>query len=237
VSLLDADPSLAADIPEAQRAPAARALRAELVALEAGPVDGGRWEQELRAPAFGLLLVSGCLARESLAGAHGALELLGRGDLLRPWDEPALLDERPPRWRALDRCTLAVLDGPFAHRAAPWPQVAAALLARVMRRNRQASLMLAVRTLPRVEDRVLAVLWLVAERMGQVTPEGVRVLLALRQADVGALAGARRPTVNVTLKLLREEGLLREWTVHGYRLDPRAGEVVAGCLRGEEFAR
>jgi hypothetical protein len=40
-----------------------------------------------------------------------------------------------------------------------------------------------------------------------------------------------------TLKLLREEGLLREWTIHGYRLDPRVGEVVAGSLRGEEFAR
>ena len=232
VRLSEADHELLRGIPEAERQEAASQLWAQVSEVDAGPVDDG-WNDPLPGPAFGLLVLRGCLAREALAGAHGAMEVLGRGDLLRPWDEGALLDEPVARWRALDRTMVAVLDGEFARRAARWPEVASTLVARVMRRQRAASLMLALRTLPRVEDRVLAVLWLLAERMGHVTSDGVTVRLPLRQADVGAIAGARRPTVNVTLKLLRQEGLLLEWSARGFRLDQRAGSVVAARLRVE----
>lgn len=230
VRLQEADHGLLDDIPEPERQDAAAQLWAQVSEVDQGPVDGA-WDEPLPGPSFGLLVLSGCVAREALAGSHGAMEVLGPGDLLRPWDEGALLDEPRARWRALDRTSVALLDGDFARRAARWPEVAATLLARVMRRQRAASLMLALRTLPRVEDRVLAALWLLAERMGHVTSEGVTVRLPLRQADVGAIAGARRPTVNVTLKGLREEGLLLEWTARGFRLDQRAGSVVAARLR------
>ena len=208
-------------------------LWAQVAEVDQGPLDSV-WGRPLPEPSFGLLVLSGCVTREALAGAHGAMEVLGPGDLLRPWDEGALLDEPRARWRALTRASVALLDGEFARRAAPWPEVASTLMARVMRRQRAASLMLAMRTFPRVEDRVLAVLWLLAERLGHVTSEGVTVRLGLRQADVGAIAGARRPTVNVTLKLLREEGLLLQWDSRGFRLDHRAGGVVAERLRVAE---
>lgn len=237
VGLLDYEPTMVAAGDGPGRESAARALRARVLQLGPGMSENGGWGTRLDAPAFGLLLLEGCLVREAPAGGRAALELLCPGDLLRPWEEPALLDESPGRWRALSRCTLAVLDGPFARRAAPWPEVAALLLSRLMRRNRHASLMLAIRTMPRVEDRLLAVLWVVADRVGRVTAAGVSVELPLRQADLGALAGARRPTVNVTLKVLREQGLLRAWSSGGFVLDLTAGEVVGRRLsRGESAA-
>jgi CRP-like cAMP-binding protein len=236
VGLLDYESSLI-DGDADGRAVAAHALRARVLVLAPGLAQEADWGVPLESPAFGLLLLEGCLLREAPAGGRAALELLCPGDLLRPWEEPALLDERPARWRSLNRCTLAVLDGSFARRAAPWPQVAALLLSRLMRRSRHASLMLAIRTLPCVEDRVLAVLWILAERIGQVTMQGVVVKLPLRQADLGAMAGARRPTVNVTLKLLRERGTLREWTSHGFVLNQNAGSLVAECLARGGSAR
>jgi hypothetical protein len=240
VNLLDHEPRLLA--PQrangASRERAAHALRARVIELDPGPAAHGAWQAELEPPALGLLLLAGCLMRESPAGGGAALELLCPGDLLRPWEEPALPSERPARWRALRPCTLAVLDGAFARRAAPWPELPALLLSRLVRRGRYASLMLAIRELPRVEDRVLAVLWVLADRLGAVTSHGVRVHLPLRQADLGALAGARRPTVNVTLRLLREQGLLRAWTTSGFVLALEAGDLVAARLAsGEEFAR
>ncbi len=232
INLLDYEPRLLAPglANGRGRDRAAQALRARAITLAPGPVADATWGAELAPPALGLLLVDGCLMRESPAGRGAALELLCPGDLLRPWEEPALPSERPAGWRALQPCTLAILDGAFARRAAPWPELPALLLSRVVRRGRYASLMLAIRELPRVEDRVLAVLWVLADRLGAVTSHGVRVQLPLRQAELGALAGARRPTVNVTLRLLREQGLLRVWALGEFVLAIEAGDVVAARL-------
>ena len=67
--------------------------------------------------------------------------------------------------------------------------------------------------LPRVEDRVLAVLWLLAESWGHVTPAGVRLPLALTHETLGALIGARRPTVTLALRKLTDDGTLVPHTV------------------------
>jgi CRP-like cAMP-binding protein len=231
VDLLSRDPALAEGVPEEEREHAVRLLRTSVAELDAGSSDATRWPQ-ISQPAFGLLLLDGYVLRESPAGPGAVVELLCPGDLLRPWDELALLDELPPRWRILERSTLAVLDRTFAERASRWPSVAVALLERVMRRQRQATLLLEVRALPRVQDRVLAVLWSLAERIGHVTPDGVEVTVRLRQADVAALAGARRPTVNLTLRALREQGLLRAWSGAGYVLDPEVGTRVTARFAG-----
>ncbi len=237
VSLLDYEPELVESRDARQRELARRALRARVVELEPGRTENEGWSAGIELPALGLLLLDGCLVRESPAGVRTALEVLAPGDLLRPWDQPPLEEASPPRWRALSRCSLALLDGSFARRTAHLPEVAELLLSRAMLRNRRAVLMLAIRTLPRVEDRVLAVLWLLADRLGRVGPPGITVELPLRQADLGALAGARRPTVNITLKALRDQGLVRSWTSRAFVLAPGVGELVAGRLWGKESAR
>lgn len=44
--------------------------------------------------------------------------------------------------------------------------------------------------LPRVEDRLLLTLWMLAERCGRVTPEGIVLPLALSHEALGRLAAA-----------------------------------------------
>ncbi len=63
--------------------------------------------------------------------------------------------------------------------------------------------------LPRVDDRLLAVMWLLAESWGQVTPAGTLLPIGLTHAALGGLVGARRPTVTLALGSLTADGALR----------------------------
>ena len=62
---------------------------------------------------------------------------------------------------------------------------------------------LAICQLPRVQDRVLAMLWLLAESWERVTSSGTTLSLSLTHQ---ALVGARRPTVTLALGELAERG-------------------------------
>ena len=73
-------------------------------------------------------------------------ELLGAGDLLRPWDIGTVGDsiEGPSSWRVLQPATLVVLDQRFAEIAGRWPSIMASLLARSALRSRALALHLAI---------------------------------------------------------------------------------------------
>jgi hypothetical protein len=60
--------------------------------------------------------------------------------------------------------------------------------------------------LPRVAERLLAMMWLLAESWGRVTPAGVTLPLMLTHEALGALIGARRPTVSLALAELVQRG-------------------------------
>jgi CRP-like cAMP-binding protein len=64
----------------------------------------------------------------------------------------------------------------------------------------------AISQLPRVELRVLALLWQLADRWGRVTPLGVEIDLELTHEALGRLIGAQRPTVSLALADLAEAG-------------------------------
>ena len=66
----------------------------------------------------------------------------------------------------------------------------------------------AISQLTRVDRRVLALLWHVAERWGRVTPDGVVVPLTLSHRMLGQLVGAHRPTVSTAVRLLARTGEL-----------------------------
>jgi hypothetical protein len=63
--------------------------------------------------------------------------------------------------------------------------------------------------LPRVDERLLALMWLLAESWGQVTPAGTLLPIALTHAALGGLIGARRPTVTLALGNLTAAGVIR----------------------------
>ncbi len=67
----------------------------------------------------------------------------------------------------------------------------------------------AISQLPRVEDRLLALMWSFADRRGIVRPDGIWVHLAITHDALAQMIGARRPTVSLGLKSLSAQGLLR----------------------------
>jgi CRP/FNR family transcriptional regulator, cyclic AMP receptor protein len=70
-------------------------------------------------------------------------------------------------------------------------------------------------TLRPVEGRIPFVLGLLADRHGHKDPDGVAIDLRISQADLGAIAGATRQTVNRELKRLERLGLI---AFHGRRI-------------------
>jgi hypothetical protein len=215
--LFDLDAELLAYVPLDDQA---MALRVGQVTVERVPA--GEWHpNHLGAPRWGLLVVDGMIAREiSVAGASAA-ELLGAGDVLQPQyaagDELVASDSS---WTVLENARIAVLDDhliPVVHR---WPGVTACLLARLARRVDRLAVLQAISHLNRIDTRVLTTLWLLADRWGRVTPEGIVLPLRLTHRTLARLVGARRPSVTSAISALGERGLVARrtdgsWTLHG----------------------
>lgn len=215
VSLLDVDPDLAADIPSEGVAAARAAARAVVVRLGRGP-----WEPVRPArPGLGCLVLDGFVVRLVRVGRRESLELLGPGDLLRPWDEQEEgLVACEVRWLALTPVSLAALDARFAHAVRPWPQLHGALLARALRRARGQALQAAIGAHPGVDERLILLFCLLGGRAGRVTPEGVVVEMPLSHRLLAHAVRALRPSVTNGLLRLRDAGRLvrlpgRTWLV------------------------
>ena len=207
-SLLELDPELG----EALRGDRLAAAREALVARVA-TLPRGEWSVAPTAPstgadAVGLLVVGGALACEVVVGATVSTELLGPGDLIRPWaeeDDPQLL-AREVRWQVLADTDVAVLGRHVGAALVRYPEVNCALIERACRRSRRLATSQAISHLVSVERRVLSLFWHLAERWGRVTREGLLVPLTLSHRQLGELVGARRPTVSAAVATLRREG-------------------------------
>jgi CRP-like cAMP-binding protein len=172
----------------------------------------GSWNPEDDLDGFhtgiGLLVLEGLLVRRvGLAERFGA-ELLGEGDVLRPWqsEDVATTLPRSGAWRALEPCRLAVLDSGFALRAARYPEVISCLFARVLRRSRMLAVNIAIVHHPRVDLRLHMLFWELADRWGTVHRDGVRVPLRLTHTVLADLVAAQRQTVSKALGELAARG-------------------------------
>jgi CRP/FNR family transcriptional regulator, cyclic AMP receptor protein len=217
VRLLDADRELArtvgTDLPEARAAAVAGCVT----------IPRGRWSPDAAAErvrgGFGLLVLRGLLMRDLESAEALGAELVAEGDLLGAYegDEERIVGLEP-RWEVLEPARLLVLDAAFCQRVARYPLLGAALVERVHERARRTAIALALSHLPRVEDRLHRLLWHLADRRGRVSSEGVVLRLPVTQEQLGRLVGARRPTVSLALRSLRERGLVRrgeadEWVL------------------------
>jgi CRP/FNR family cyclic AMP-dependent transcriptional regulator len=209
VTVLHADPELAGSLSAARLARAAQLSVATVLRR-----PSGTWEATADADhardGFGLLVLDGVLVRRVGVEERVGAELLGPGDLLQPTlhdgEEATLPFEA--RWRVLSPLQLAVLDGQWVARMAPFPEVGKALLARAMMRSRRLASMLAITHYPRLDDRLWLFFWEVADRFGRVRPDGVTVDLPLTHEVVSHLVGARRPSVSAALARLERDGQL-----------------------------
>jgi CRP/FNR family transcriptional regulator, cyclic AMP receptor protein len=220
ISLLAADPELGEALATDERALAARALMVHARVLEAGPWEPyGEFGDE--PPTVGLLLLDGILTRDVVFVGRTTTELVGGGDILRPWDDDLEIDALPFRasWHVHVPSRVALLDARFALACGRWPALASAVGARHVRRARALAFQRAVAQLPRIDDRLLVLLWALAERWGRVGPHGVRLPLPLTHRTLATLVGARRPSVTTALSGLAREGLVERtpdgWLLHG----------------------
>ena len=210
VALLDVDPDLAIGVPP-QEAELARSRAVAAVAeLEPPGWDPAQLVQRSEPGWLGLYVLDGLLLRRVEVGKRSACELFGPTDLIRPWDSDGEYDPLPisVSWLVLKRTRLAVLDTAFVLRIARWPTITSRIVSRVAQRARYLTLTQAVTHLPRAYVRLLILFWLLAERWGKVSTEGVYVTLPLTHEVLAMLIGAHRPTVTIALQRLTRAGFL-----------------------------
>jgi CRP-like cAMP-binding protein len=220
VNVLEEDPDLGDGLDPARRTLATGRCRAALMRLPEGPWREPTWPDPIRR-GLGLLVLEGLLLREvGLRGRSGA-ELLGVGDLLRPWqreDATASLSRRSG-WRVLATTRIAVLDVGFTQRTAAFPEIHSQAVARALRRSRQLAVNMAIVHQRKVEARIHMLLWHLADRWGTMRPDGAFLPLGLTHAQLAELTAARRPTVTAALASLERSGAVARdeegWLLRG----------------------
>ena len=231
VRVLEEDPELAAGLDPTSVQLATRHAIAAVEIVAPGswqptpPADGGTGT-------LGLLVLEGLLMRDVAVAQATCTELIGRGDLLRPWDwERDVLTIKPVvTWTALQPVRLAVLDRRIAAVMGRWPELVSALVARAVRRSFELATNQATSHLTRVDARLELLFWGLADRWGRVGPDGVVLELPLTHQVLGRLVGAQRPSVTTALSDLSRRGVIERredgaWLLHG---DPPGAEGGVG---------
>jgi CRP/FNR family cyclic AMP-dependent transcriptional regulator len=186
-------------------------------------LDRGPWQPGANEPSgdhLGFLVLDGLLGRRVLLPERGrSLELLGKGDIFRPWqeDSPSFSEVA---WTVIEPTSIAVLDSEFKARANQMPELMELFADRALRRSRRLAVNAAIANTVGVEDRLLLLLWQLAELWGRKRPEGVVLPFRLSHQTLADLVGARRPTVTLSLRSLAEHGAVRrgssgEWILTG----------------------
>jgi len=209
VYVLDHDAGLRSVLPEAERSRARQHAVAGVLEL-----GSGDWFPDAHDGAdaeVGLLVLEGLMIRDVTVADARCGELIGPGMLLRPCDDHGT--DAPMRheigWRVIEPARLAVLDRRFLRVAAHWPTLVTALVARATERAHNLGVMVSIHSLKRVDTRLLAFFWHLADRFGKVTADGVLIPLALTHRQLALLVGAQRPSVTSALGTLAERGQLR----------------------------
>lgn len=217
--ILKIDPELADGIAEPRLTAALHACRARVIDVPLGQWDVGDLNGERSG--FGLLIVSGILCRRVVQGESNGSEILGPGDLLRPWDGIGGWASIPTEasWRVLEAGQLAILDEEFVRRAGAYPEVSIALVRRALQRSRYLAVLIAIISQRRIETRLTMLFWHLADRFGHISGEWVDIPVPLTHGTLAELVAARRPSVTTALSQLYERGILqrapRGWRLRG----------------------
>lgn len=203
VRLLDVDRNLGEGL-----SPEQFQLARKTLVVTAWTASEGEWKPPRRpaeSPQFGLLIAGGLMVRELGIGRGRGVELLTHGDLLRPAQEDSA-SFAEARWRILEPIVLAQLDSRVSRRLAQFPVLVDALLERAMNRSRSLAVGGALASMRSLDDRLLALLWHLAERHGTRGNAGVELALPLTHQILADLVGARRPSVTNALNRLARRG-------------------------------
>jgi hypothetical protein len=203
--VLDEDAGLAESVDPSRRDRAQAECTARCVNVPAGKWE---WRGQPEPNSLGLLVLEGVLIRKvGIEGRFGA-ELLGEGDMLRPWQEdvePSTL-RAASEWKVLAPTRVAVLDDHFARVLGRYPELGCCLVSRAIQRSRHLTVNMAIVHQARVDVRLHMLLWHLAARWGRVRGDGVTVPIKLTHSVLADLVAARRPTVTSALSELAKRG-------------------------------
>jgi CRP-like cAMP-binding protein len=230
--LLDIEPDLAAGLAAPDAEAAREHLMVRLLNVDQAELKG-KWG-EGSAGLAGLLIARGALLREVDAAGRVTAELVGPGDLIRPFEEDGEEDlpvRAEIRWRVVHPVVVAVIDAHLIQAASRWPTLLAALMARAVRRAQRLSVNLSISHQVRIADRLLLLFWHLSVHWGKVTPQGVLLDLPLTHSQLALMVGSERPSVTTALGKLADEGLLtrlesRSWLLKG-PLPDDLGDLVS----------
>jgi CRP/FNR family cyclic AMP-dependent transcriptional regulator len=232
--VLDADDELAEELDLRERFTARQHATARVLEAEPGGCDLQPWLAVIgHGP--GILILDGLVAVDTRITDRTTTELLGSGDLLQPLSRHVddMID-RIASWRALRASRFALLDGEFAERVRPWPQIGHALLRRTERRAEDLGVLRAISCQPRLEVRLVLFLWHLAARWGHVEPGGIHLMLPLTHRLLGQLVAAERPSISHALHRLADAGLVSgaagDWHLLG-NLDAHLESLIGGAAR------
>ena len=165
ISIIDADPEVRDLLPAVDYERARRETQTRVRRLSTGNWDVTAAE-EPDGHHRGFLIVDGLLSREVDVLGRRCVELIGAGDVIRPWswDDEGSHVHAEVGWVVLEPARLAVLDHRLVVRMNPWPQLGLELFNRGTRRAHALAVTLAIAHHQRVDDRLLLTLWHLAER-------------------------------------------------------------------------
>lgn len=231
VHLADEDPGLLDLVAEEDRPAARDALTATTYTTPAGAWTPGPLAAN-GDPHLGLLLLEGLLLRHVSVAHTTCGELVGPGELLRPWDT---FGDRAPMpieidWKALEPLRIAVLDHHFATTLARWPALVHAFVERAIERSHSLALHVAIHCIRRVDVSLLVLFAHLADRFGKVTPQGIVIPVRLNQQDLGKLVGATRQSINLALRQLLDRGSLTHRDDETWLLDHDALTAIGHHL-------
>lgn len=210
IALADLHPDLAAGLSAADLQAVRNAIRLPVVQVRHGRCDVTACARAAGAHGvLGVVVTQGLLIGEMRLAGDVSAQIYGPGDLLSGEHEPDGMLATEQALHAPVSTSLAVLDDRFVAAMRQWPRLAAQFFTQAMRQVDRAGEHQAISQLSRVEDRLLALFWYLADRWGRVRVDGVMIDLPLTHETVGRLIGARRPTVSLGLKELARQGLLR----------------------------
>lgn len=221
ISLIDADPDLAEDMEDEQIARARRVALAKVRRVSVGYWDAmeGNDPDECHR---GFFVIEGLLCRHVEVMDRRCVELIGHGDVIRPWqwDTSGGHVNAEIGWQVLEPARLALLDHGLLHRIDPFPQLGVELFSRGIRRAHSLAVIVAISHHPRVDDRLILTLWHLAERWGRVHKDGIVLPLPLGHQRLADLVGAHRPSVTTAMGALARSGVVSRrpeghWVLHG----------------------
>jgi CRP/FNR family cyclic AMP-dependent transcriptional regulator len=161
------------------------------------------------AGAFAALLIDGMVMHRMVVGGRQILRLLGPGDLVvHTWAPRSEILTYSSK-RVENQAEIALLGRQLVNGARHFPGLIVGLHLRLGDQHQRLAVQIGICQLSRVQDRLLTMMWLLAESWGRVTPSGTWLPIKLTHSTLGELIGAKRPTVSLALRDLIQGGAIQ----------------------------